>query len=145
MNTKTEEPAEAKEAEGYDEQNPDSQPILDDGPSQDDSEPNETEDSEQHEAEDSEQEGTSEAQDQLNKIQNQLLVVREKESAVEGLKEDLKFAKADCDNATEKLLQLVAASVNDENRPLFNQDQNCLLYTSPSPRDATLSRMPSSA
>ena len=25
------------------------------------------------------------------------------------------------------------------------QDKNCLLYTSPSPRDATLSRMPSSA
>ena len=25
------------------------------------------------------------------------------------------------------------------------QDQSCLLYTSPSPRDATLSRMPSSA
>ena len=26
-----------------------------------------------------------------------------------------------------------------------NQDSHCLLYTSPSPRDATLSRMPSSA
>ena len=31
-------------------------------------------------------------------------------------------------------------------RARFNRrDQNCLLYTSPSPRDATLSRMPSSA
>ena len=29
---------------------------------------------------------------------------------------------------------------NDEDRAI-----NCLLYTSPSPRDATLSRMPSSA
>ena len=28
---------------------------------------------------------------------------------------------------------------------LLNQDKDCLLYTSPSPRDATLSRMPSSA
>ena len=28
---------------------------------------------------------------------------------------------------------------------LFLKDKNCLLYTSPSPRDATLSRMPSSA
>ena len=28
---------------------------------------------------------------------------------------------------------------------LFMEDLNCLLYTSPSPRDATLSRMPSSA
>ena len=27
----------------------------------------------------------------------------------------------------------------------FNKDKGCLLYTSPSPRDATLSRMPSSA
>ena len=27
----------------------------------------------------------------------------------------------------------------------FDQDIPCLLYTSPSPRDATLSRMPSSA
>ena len=27
----------------------------------------------------------------------------------------------------------------------FGKDSNCLLYTSPSPRDATLSRMPSSA
>ena len=27
----------------------------------------------------------------------------------------------------------------------FDLDQHCLLYTSPSPRDATLSRMPSSA
>ena len=27
----------------------------------------------------------------------------------------------------------------------FDQDTDCLLYTSPSPRDATLSRMPSSA
>ena len=28
---------------------------------------------------------------------------------------------------------------------VFNQGASCLLYTSPSPRDATLSRMPSSA
>ena len=28
---------------------------------------------------------------------------------------------------------------------LYNPDNVCLLYTSPSPRDATLSRMPSSA
>ena len=28
---------------------------------------------------------------------------------------------------------------------LISEEHNCLLYTSPSPRDATLSRMPSSA
>ena len=32
-----------------------------------------------------------------------------------------------------------------ENIELFNNLNICLLYTSPSPRDATLSRMPSSA
>ena len=30
-------------------------------------------------------------------------------------------------------------------RARFEQDRNCLLYTSPSPRDGLLSRMPSSA
>ena len=30
-------------------------------------------------------------------------------------------------------------------RELIARDKDCLLYTSPSPRDATLSRMPSSA
>ena len=33
----------------------------------------------------------------------------------------------------------------DELRAMRNQLSDCLLYTSPSPRDATLSRMPSSA
>ena len=32
-----------------------------------------------------------------------------------------------------------------ENNTLIGHDASCLLYTSPSPRDATLSRMPSSA
>ena len=30
-------------------------------------------------------------------------------------------------------------------KELFNKTQGCLLYTSPSPRDTTASRMPSSA
>ena len=34
---------------------------------------------------------------------------------------------------------------NGDVQLLFNSPTNCLLYTSPSPRDATLSRMPSSA
>ena len=33
----------------------------------------------------------------------------------------------------------------DEDEDDKDQDEGCLLYTSPSPRDATLSRMPSSA
>ena len=39
---------------------------------------------------------------------------------------------------------LIAAGISTERSILFNQSC-CLLYTSPSPRDATLSRMPSSA
>ena len=49
----------------------------------------------------------------------------------------------------------VQANQNTWDYPLFDFDRfeieksqdyyNCLLYTSPSPRDATLSRMPSSA
>ena len=35
------------------------------------------------------------------------------------------------------------AALREETDPYM--DQTCLLYTSPSPRDATLSRMPSSA
>ena len=35
--------------------------------------------------------------------------------------------------------------VNQEDIKIFEEKIDCLLYTSPSPRDATLSRMPSSA
>ena len=39
-----------------------------------------------------------------------------------------------------------SAVLTDEIEALRNRlDESCLLYTSPSPRDATLSRMPSSA
>ena len=35
--------------------------------------------------------------------------------------------------------------INDKNLSLIEQINHCLLYTSPSPRDGLLSRMPSSA
>ena len=38
-----------------------------------------------------------------------------------------------------------AAGDVTDNENLENEGKACLLYTSPSPRDATLSRMPSSA
>ena len=52
-----------------------------------------------------------------------------------------------------KLIEQIAALVNDRKLPILDdvRDESaeetriCLLYTSPSPRDATLSRMPSSA
>ena len=45
---------------------------------------------------------------------------------------------------TEKLLHLEAINPGEEITFYINSP-GCLLYTSPSPRDATLSRMPSSA
>ena len=36
-------------------------------------------------------------------------------------------------------------AINPKLRSLHDHNEDCLLYTSPSPRDATLSRMPSSA
>ena len=39
----------------------------------------------------------------------------------------------------------VPRPVKDAYIKAIEEDKNCLLYTSPSPRDATLSRMPSSA
>ena len=50
------------------------------------------------------------------------------------------------DLGQDELIELGAVAL-DRIRALgaFEQCDNCLLYTSPSPRDATLSRMPSSA
>ena len=39
----------------------------------------------------------------------------------------------------------VTGKITDLWEPRWQWDMDCLLYTSPSPRDATLSRMPSSA
>lgn len=111
-------------AEGYDEQNPDSQPILEDN-EKDGGDPINADlpgDGEGLIEAEEPNEGTTEAEDQLNKIQNQLLVVREKEADVDDVKKQLKFAKADYENAVELLLQLAQASKNDEDRPLFNQN-----------------------
>ena len=55
-------------------------------------------------------------------------------------------------NQTPKINDLII-SINENKKILFNTEQqsflhrekNCLLYTSPSPRDRTRSRMPSSA
>ena len=43
------------------------------------------------------------------------------------------------------LLISVVAAIDGIERIRFTTSHPCLLYTSPSPRDATLSRMPSSA
>ena len=42
-------------------------------------------------------------------------------------------------------VDVVLADVNDRIQPAAIEPDTCLLYTSPSPRDSALSRMPSSA
>ena len=59
------------------------------------------------------------------------------EEEVERLRGSIKIEYSLCKNQSQKLWKLL----NSE--PYVNT--LCLLYTSPSPRDATLSRMPSSA
>ena len=61
--------------------------------------------------------------------------------------DDGRLEAAPIDNLTEVAFQLIRdvdpMNMNDYFRHSY--EQVCLLYTSPSPRDATLSRMPSSA
>ena len=71
------------------------------------------------------------------------VIIREAlyESALEMLEEIKKRNKIDADR---RLIVLAEATVTLRRANLL-QSRTCLLYTSPSPRDATLSRMPSSA
>ena len=48
-------------------------------------------------------------------------------------------------NEYQKINNLTQTEITSPTFSLLNEYQVCLLYTSPSPRDATLSRMPSSA
>src|SRR5665647_574327 len=50
------------------------------------------------------------------------------------------------DPAGERIISVILSDFNNESlRGIFDRFKNCLLYTSPSPRDGLLSRMPSSA
>ena len=48
-------------------------------------------------------------------------------------------------NLAKKVIDLEIQALQKLKKKIDNSFNNCLLYTSPSPRDATLSRMPSSA
>ena len=63
-------------------------------------------------------------------------------SAVRGMRPDLKLTSATPDAERRRAM---AGWISHRDNPLFNRVIVCLLYTSPSPRDATLARMPSSA
>ena len=51
----------------------------------------------------------------------------------------------ECKNGDNRLVLEVAQHLGESSVRTIAMDATCLLYTSPSPRDATLSRMPSSA
>ena len=57
--------------------------------------------------------------------------------------------RGDCEIALQKSLEMLNQDPGigeiDAATPVMTRAVTCLLYTSPSPRDATLSRMPSSA
>ena len=55
------------------------------------------------------------------------------------------FIHAPSNRDYEYRIQTICEDGNSEYTPVFEWSTSCLLYTSPSPRDATLSRMPSSA
>ena len=64
-------------------------------------------------------------------------------SCITGPTSDIQMLSDECDYEGELVVVIGSGGKNiDENR---GWEHVCLLYTSPSPRDATLSRMPSSA
>ena len=65
----------------------------------------------------------------------------------EELSNSLKSAMKARDAQRISTIRLINATIKDRDIAVRSEDnvKGCLLYTSPSPRDATLSRMPSSA
>ena len=64
---------------------------------------------------------------------------------VATLKEELLRQHAEMDNFRKRMAREQADRLKYHHMELIRELLPCLLYTSPSPRDATLSRMPSSA
>ena len=65
--------------------------------------------------------------------------------SVSGLVQQAGFAASERTTALVTIAEANARCLIQTKQMKATQAQNCLLYTSPSPRDATLSRMPSSA
>ena len=69
-----------------------------------------------------------------------------KENKNSTLEDEADFADSTKKNQEEqKDNTLEEKEIASENQSLENNDNDCLLYTSPSPRDLSTSRMPSSA
>ena len=80
-----------------------------------------------------------------------LLFDRDRQKAIghSGTHPEPRVKKATLDDGSPIQVTFAASGLRiynlRERRYLNDQERSCLLYTSPSPRDATLSRMPSSA
>ena len=78
----------------------------------------------------------------VNKPEPEMAEEPEEEEEPEAEEEEPEPEDSDSDEEMESAIAtMISESTDDE----AVEDDSCLLYTSPSPRDATLSRMPSSA
>ena len=80
--------------------------------------------------------------------QKQFLDVIDRDTAQKLFHQAIELQPLECENVplAEALGRVLAADIiSQQNVPSFDRSNYCLLYTSPSPRDGLLSRMPSSA
>ena len=87
--------------------------------------------------------------ERFEKIKAELDLTDEQAEQFKSTMKEARSACKDIDSRKEKrqCMKGQKDSINESLGTFLSDDQlnNCLLYTSPSPRDATLSRMPSSA
>ena len=79
--------------------------------------------------------------------QEELIVDDKREAFVDSITQDLgsSFIDSHIDPEIDVWIRVTQEAWMETAKILFEKHGICLLYTSPSPRDATLSRMPSSA
>ena len=93
---------------------------------------------------------TVEIEERDKDFQDNYMYLARLRASLNNYKNDLKTAKETANSAAQAAeaatqAALEAAGIASKRGSVLIQEEDCLLYTSPSPRDATLSRMPSSA
>ena len=86
---------------------------------------------------------TTALDDRIDEVENALAEI-DQNPALKRLDSRISASVAEVDSSVQQLNSRVESSIAEINTSI-DSVQTCLLYTSPSPRDATLSRMPSSA
>ena len=81
----------------------------------------------------------------IKKILKAIWTERKKMIEQPGKKKMLLFSGSSNVELAQKVASNLGTELSKVERKEFASGEICLLYTSPSPRDATLSRMPSSA